>query len=75
VREGVEAKGRRYLLEGRLQVSHVGPNDVRARCRGGGHLYEISYDNDWTCTCPARGRCAHIVAAQLVVVVETTSES
>lgn len=70
-REDIEAKGRRYLVEGRLTVEAVAPAGVRARCRGGGAIYRLGYDverGEWFCSCLARGRCSHLVALQLVTV-------
>jgi hypothetical protein len=74
MRESAEAKGRRSLLEGRLQVEHVDEATIRARCRGGGTVYELGFDDvgelegGWYWSCSALGRCAHLVALQLVTV-------
>jgi|GEM_PF-2676860 len=70
MRESVEQKGRRYLVEGRLVVDLVAGDEIRARCRGGGAVYELGLFNggEWWCGCPARGRCAHLVALGLVTV-------
>jgi hypothetical protein len=68
VRENAEAKGRRYVAEGRLVVDLVIPGEVRARCRGGGACYRLGFvDGDWFCSCPALTRCSHLVALGLVV--------
>jgi uncharacterized Zn finger protein len=69
-RESAEAKGRRYLVEGRLTVEHVDASGVRATCRGGGIVYDVAWapGDGWSCSCPARVRCAHRVALELVVV-------
>lgn len=71
-RENVAEKGRRYLTEARLVVEHVDGQTVRAQCRGdSGAIYELGFDHvrvEWHCTCPARGRCAHLVALMLVTV-------
>jgi uncharacterized Zn finger protein len=68
-RENAETKGRRYLIEGRLLVDHVDPCRIAARCRGNGKLYKLGFDGSrWYCDCPALGRCAHLVALQLVTV-------
>lgn len=70
MRESAEAKGRRYLAEGRLLVERVVGNHVVATCRGGGAVYRLGFDparREWRCTCPARSRCAHLIALQLVV--------
>jgi uncharacterized Zn finger protein len=70
-RESVETKARRYLAEGRLTVLGVDAEGVRATCRGRGAVYRLGWNgNDWYCTCPARQRCCHLIALQLVVVRE-----
>jgi hypothetical protein len=76
-RESVEAKGRRYLVEGRLQVVEVGPGLVRALCRGDGALHRLGWwRGRWGCSCPAGtfGRqCAHLVALRLVTIESTSA--
>jgi uncharacterized Zn finger protein len=70
-RESAQTKGRRYLLEGRLKLKHVSDRLIVANCRGDqGDVYALGWDpdrNEWACTCPARGHCAHLVALTLVV--------
>ena len=68
--ENVETKARRYLSEGRLIVDHVSSEGVVATCRGGDTIYHMNWypSTGWTCTCPARGVCAHLRALQLVTV-------
>jgi hypothetical protein len=71
-RESADAKARRYLSEGRLQVLEVGPSIVRATCRGDGQVYRCGWwRGRWGCTCPAAGTfraaCAHLLALRLVV--------
>lgn len=69
-RENVDAKGRRLLTEGRLLVKKVDGRMIVAQCRGDhGEMYDLGHDpknGQWRCTCPARGRCSHLVALQLV---------
>ncbi len=67
MREGAEAKGRRYLTEGRLTVERVG-DVIEATCRGNGESYRLGHDGHaWWCSCPALSRrCAHLLALQLV---------
>lgn len=64
------AKGRRLLTEGRLLISRVHGDLIVATCRGdSGEVYDLGFDprnGQWRCTCPARGRCSHLVALQLV---------
>jgi uncharacterized Zn finger protein len=68
MREDVQAKGRRYVTEGRLRVIRSEDRVIRATCRGQGETYRLGYDHDsgWFCNCAARGRCCHLVALQLV---------
>jgi uncharacterized Zn finger protein len=66
-RENAETKGRRYLTEGRLTVEWVDGAEIRASCLGAGQVYRLGYvPGGWACDCPAFGRCAHLVALQLV---------
>lgn len=69
-REGVHDKACRYLAEGRVVLGLVDEHDVVACVRGDGALYEVTYKASrntlWRCSCPARGRCAHLLAVQLV---------
>lgn len=68
MRESVDIKGRRYLIEGRLQVLSVNGPVVQAICRGNGQLYRLGHDDQgYFCDCPARSKCSHLVALQLVV--------
>lgn len=72
-RESADAKARRYLAEGRLSVLEVGPQVVRATCRGDGAVYRLGWwRGRWGCQCPAggtfRANCAHLLALRLVVV-------
>lgn len=72
--ENVESKGRRLLVEGRLNVIRVDGPLIVAECRGdSGEVYQLGHDprgrGRWGCTCPARGRCSHLVALQLVTTI------
>lgn len=72
MREDARTKGQRYVAEGRLTIRLVNTDAgvVEADCRGGGAVYRLGHrDGRWVCSCPARGRCAHLVALQLVVAV------
>ncbi len=74
MRENAERKGRRYISEGRLTIERVDVAGIRATCRGAGALYSLGYENGrWHCSCPAAGRCAHLVALMLVCVREASS--
>jgi hypothetical protein len=65
-RENVATKGRRYLIEGRLQIRLVSQTQVRALCRGNGDTYTVGYDRGgWHCDCPSKGRCCVNVGRNL----------
>lgn len=71
-REPSDAKGRRYLHEGRLTVTRLDRDHVTATCRGAGHLYDLGHDQrGWWCSCLARGTCCHLHALQSVTVTRT----
>jgi hypothetical protein len=71
-------KARVYLGEGRLVVRELDEygGTVAADCRGDGAIYHLGLDGSgWFCSCPARGRCAHLLALGSVVALrprETT---
>jgi uncharacterized Zn finger protein len=68
-RESAEAKGRRYLVEGRVVVEAVDPKRIVASVRGNGAMHTVRYEpGGWSCDCPASGRCSHLVAVGLVTV-------
>lgn len=74
-RENHQSKGRRYLLEGRVCVRHVSREGIRAHVRGQGDRYRVEWTPaaGWSCTCPARSRCAHLVAVQLVTIIRSNA--
>ncbi len=77
-RERAAEKARRYLAEGRLLVreldEHAGV--VQADVRGDGAVHVAGRDErGWYCDCPARGRCAHLLALGLVVAIEPREAS
>ena len=66
-RESVDAKARRYLAEGRVTVEYADAETVHATARGSDAVYLAGFSGGvWACDCPARGRCAHLVAVGLV---------
>lgn len=74
--ENAAAKSLRLLTEGRLMVERVDPGTglVVARVRGdSGEVYYLGHDprnGEWRCSCAEmKGRCSHLRALQLVVVV------
>lgn len=68
-RENAEMKGRRYLADGRLVLELVDANRIVANIRGNGAIWTTGYERGgWHCSCPAAGRCSHLVALQLVCV-------
>lgn len=73
--ENAQTKARRYLTEGRLVVSIVHANRVRATCRGDGRIYELDVDHDvWSCSCEARGRCSHLLALGSVIAIKENTQ-
>lgn len=71
-RESPAAKAARYLAEGRLTVTHVTGDLVRATCKGDGEAYQLGHDGrrgGWHCSCPARTTgCCHLLALRCVTV-------
>jgi uncharacterized Zn finger protein len=67
-RESARTKAARYLLEGRVVLVRVDEKTVLGRVRGR-ELYTVEHapGRGWSCTCPARGRCAHRLAVAHVV--------
>lgn len=65
-RETVNEKAHRYLAEGRLTIELVLADEIRASCDGG-ERYDLGFEaGAWWCSCPARVRCAHLAALELV---------
>jgi uncharacterized Zn finger protein len=75
--ENADAKGRRYLAEGRVTLRHVGVDGVGAIVRGDGAWHRAGYaDGRWYCTCPAlSANCSHLVALRLVTVAPTETRT
>jgi uncharacterized Zn finger protein len=80
-RETFTEKARRLLSEGRVRVlvaSEAGCF-VSAEIRGDSSaIYSAGFEPDaggWWCSCLARGRCSHIAALQLIVVLEPPEKS
>ena len=67
-REDAATKGRRLLTEGRLRIVTASDRHIVAHCIGdSGERYVLTCDpRSWTCSCPALGRCSHLVALMLV---------
>ena len=73
VRENAASKSRRYLAEGRVVITKVSDRIVTAQIRGDAAVWDVVYQNGkWSCTCPARGRCSHLLAVGAVVAPEGT---
>ncbi len=74
-RESVQDKAHRYLIEGRVIVDRVADGAVSARVRGDGNVWRVRYRHRaWRCDCPARGRCAHLLAVGHVVNMNNRTE-
>lgn len=75
-RETAFERARRLVSEGRLRLTSVHGGHVTATCRGdSASLYRVRHvpGAGWACNCPARSRCGHIIACQLVVIVTDRS--
>lgn len=72
-RENRETKARCLLIEGRVGIRRVDARGVLADVRAAiASLRRVIYDAHselWSCPCPARTRCSHVAAIQLVVIV------
>jgi uncharacterized Zn finger protein len=76
-RETIHEKALRYLRERRVRVTRAQRQRVHARIRGERDVYDASFKRDarsW-CTCPARVKCAHLLALELVAGTLTTVEA
>lgn len=70
-RENAASKSYRYLVSGRVQVRRVDSKGVFAHVRGDGYVWTVLCEHGfWSCDCPARSTCAHLLAVRTVVVVE-----
>jgi hypothetical protein len=68
-RENARAKALRYLTEHRLTILRVDKERVEAECRGDGAVYSLGWqDGAWRCDCPAKTRCARLLALMAVTV-------
>jgi len=68
-RENKADKAMRYLREGRLTVTKVDGDIVRAECRGNGAVYNVGFENGhWICDCLSFSDCCHRIALQCVTV-------
>ena len=67
-KENAPTKAMRYLVEGRILIRLVSDSAVSAQVRGR-QVYDVEHapGRGWSCTCPARGRCAHRLAVAHVV--------
>lgn len=78
-RENAAAKARRLLVEARVRILSANEDNghVSAEVRGDtARVYAVDYEageGGWSCTCPARGACAHLQAVQLIFVVAPRS--
>lgn len=74
MRENAQAKGRRYLVEGRLVLTEIRPGLIRATCRGAGHVYSLGWTQGggWRCDCAAKSACSHLHALKTVTVTAET---
>ena len=70
-REDARTKSLRYLTDGRVAITTVTAGTVDAIVRGDGMFHAVAHRNGmWSCTCPARGTCSHLLAVRSVVAIE-----
>lgn len=65
----VALKAGRLLRTGRVTVLAVDLDQVLADVDGDSGRYQVAWRSDtgrWTCTCPARGDCSHVLAVKLI---------
>ena len=74
MRETVDAKARRYLIEARVRIHHCDEDNgvVEAEVRGDSRLYSTGRDSEgWYCSCAARTpSCSHVGALRLITILE-----
>jgi hypothetical protein len=74
LRETVDAKARRYLVEARVRVLQCDEDAgvIEAEVRGDCRIYSTGRDGEgWYCTCAARTvDCSHVRALRLVTILE-----
>jgi hypothetical protein len=74
VRESVDSKARRYLVEARVRILACDDEAglIEAEVRGDSRLYSTGRDAEgWYCSCAARTPdCSHVRALRLVSVLE-----
>ena len=62
-----DVRARRYLAGGRVKVISATSDAVQADVFGCAGSYRVTWDaGGMTCTCPAAGRCGHLLALQLI---------
>jgi uncharacterized Zn finger protein len=66
-REALTDKAARLLADRRLHVTRVHGDDVEAVVIGDHGRYDLRHHAGyWTCSCPARRDCAHVIALRAV---------
>lgn len=64
------AKAKQYLIDGKVRVFSVRPQEATFLVQGSADApYRVYYyAGSWTCACPAQVECAHIQACKLIYV-------
>jgi len=79
VKETIDAKARRYLVEARVRILHCDEEAgiIEAEVRGDARLYAAGRDPEgWHCSCAARTRdCSHVRALRLVTILEPREDA
>lgn len=62
-----ETKAKKYLADGKVKVRLHGRENALIEVQGSEATpYEVKFSGVWSCNCPARMMCAHIIAARLI---------
>ena len=72
-REDAATKSLRLLVAGRLNITRRVADEIEAEVRGdSGEMYSVGHRlGAWWCSCPASGRCSHLISLQRVVVLRS----
>lgn len=68
MRESIDSKAQRYLLEHRVTVVRATETVVRAFVRGDETYRVVATRGGWACSCPSVRTCSHVLALQHVAV-------
>jgi len=69
--ETVDDKATRLLAERRLRILWATDEALSARVRGDSGVHDIHWSRSrgWSCSCPCRQRCSHLIAVGSITVL------